>query len=207
MNHYLNEFLSLQCAPDVLATVGYMGKKADKEITEAMAIIKRLRTITLREPNRYDLIDICSGNALVPVIAAHLLPIKNAIAMDKLPRQRNWHLAKRFFYQETDVYTALWTALDTPTILTAVHGCRDLAEEAVRIYNRIDAIRHLILMPCCVGNLPGAVLQFIKDAAGESVAWTTKLALQCEGRIRIGRDTGVLSPKNYVITASKEDGP
>ncbi len=35
MNKYLSRFLALKCAPDVLATVGNLGNKPEKEIMES----------------------------------------------------------------------------------------------------------------------------------------------------------------------------
>lgn len=203
---YVNEFLSLKCAPDVLATVGYLGNKPDKEITEAYAIIKKLKKIVLNEPNKYELIDLCSGNALVPIIAAHLLPINYSYAVDKKPRDRNWSNTLRFQYILEDIYNFNIGIKRSPTpsfILTSVHCCKNLAERAIELYNRTEEVKHLILMPCCIGNLDTSLLRFIKKEANDDLAWVTKLATQCKGDVHVSKDNFVMSPKRYVIHASK----
>lgn len=212
MSRYLTEFLSLRCSPDVLGSVGYLGNKPEKEITEAWAIIKKLRKITLRHPNKFQLIDLCSGNALVPVIAAHLLPTTHAYAIDKLPRERNWHLTDDFTYLQRDIHQLLETnqftqvLFNKPTIITSVHSCSKLAETVIQIFNEVPTIQYMFLMPCCIGRLDSSILQFIKKESNRDLAWVTKLALQCSENVNIYRDRWVLSPKNYIISASKKGG-
>jgi len=204
MSRYITEFLSLKCTPDILATVGHLGNKPEKEISEAWAIIRKLRKIVLRHPDKFQIVDLCSGNALVPVTAVHLLPIVKAYAIDKLPRDRNWHLARNFIYIKEDIYNIKTSLFNKPTILTAVHSCRNLAEQTIKIYNENDQIKHLILMPCCQGKLDNPILRFIKNEMNTDVAWALKLALQCGEGVRITKDKFVLSPKNYIISASKK---
>lgn len=205
MARYMNEFLSLRSAPDILGTVGNLGNKPEKEISEAWAVIKKLRKIVLKEPDTYQLIDLCSGNALVPVIAAHLLPITNSIAVDKLPRKRNWSNARNFEYLEMDIKNIPYsTFTGKPTIITAVHCCRDKAETVINMFNEITWIKHMILMPCCIGSLNSPILRFIKDQANSDLAWVTKLAMMCKGKLNISKDNHCLSPKNYIIIAKKE---
>ena len=205
MSKYVSEFLSLNCAPDVLAAVGFLGNKPEKEITEAFAILRKIKAITMREPNKYQVVDLCSGNALVPVLSAFLYKITRSFAIDKLPRDRNWHLVKNFQYVKEDIYNIHNDFILEPTILTAVHSCRDLAEQTIKIYNENENIRHLILMPCCIGNLDTSLLRFIKEQANGDLAWITKLAMQCKGKVSISKDNHVLSPKNYIIWARKEE--
>ena len=201
----MTEFLSLKCAPDVLGTVGYLGGKPEKEITEAWAIIKKLRKVVLKEPNKYQLVDLCSGNALVPVIATHLLPFTKTYAIDKLKRDRNWNHAKNFRYVTSDIEHISLSIFDKPTIITAVHCCRKTAETVINIFNETRDIKHMLLMPCCVGSLNSGLLQFIRNEANRDVAWITKLSLMCDNAVKISRDNHVLSPKNYIIMASKHE--
>lgn len=205
MSKYVSEFLSLKCAPDVLASVGFLGNKPEKEITEAFAILKKIKKITMREPDKYEVVDLCSGNALVPILSAFLYKVKYAFAFDKLRRERNWNLVNNFMYKVFDIYKIPNDWFSHPTILTAVHSCRDLAEQTIKIYNESENIQHLILMPCCIGNLDTSLLRFIKEQANGDLAWVTKLAMQCKGKVSISKDNFVLSPKNYIIWAQKED--
>lgn len=99
---YLDQFLSLKCAGDVLNVIAPI-QKAQKEISESMAIIHRLRSIALKNPMKSILLDICAGNALTSVIAAHLLPFKKVIAIDIKKRIRRWDSVRRFVYWQTDI--------------------------------------------------------------------------------------------------------
>jgi hypothetical protein len=159
----------------------------------------------MREPDKYQVVDLCSGNALVPILSAFLYKITNSFAVDKLPRNRNWDLVNNFQYCKEDIYNIHNNFILKPTILTAVHSCRDLAEQTIKIYNENENISHLILMPCCIGNLDTSLLRFIKEQANGDLAWITKLAMQCKGKVSISKDNYVLSPKNYIIWARKEE--
>lgn len=204
MSRYLDHFLKLNCAPDVLATVGNLGNKPEKEITEAMGVIKKLKQFVIKKPDTYQIVDLCSGNALVPVIAAHLFPIKKAYAIDKKPRERNWERTNNFEYLEKDIEQIPAILFEDPAILTAVRCCGSLAEKVIDIFNEIDAIKILIMMPCCIGSLNSGLLQFLKKEVSNDIAWVTKLAMKCEGKVSISKDNHVLSPKNYILTARKE---
>ncbi len=102
--HYSSSFLDLICAIDVLETTYPLGNKARKEISESMAVIQKMKKLVLDEPDRYTLYDLCAGNALTSVISIHLLPLRRAEAIDKLPRERSWHLAKRFDYNFVNIF-------------------------------------------------------------------------------------------------------
>ena len=205
MGKYLNRFLALRCAPDILATVGHLGNKPEKEISEAFAVVREIRKITLKTQDHFQVVDLCSGNALVPVTAIHLLPITYAYAVDKLPRERRWDLANNFKYIQKDIYEVDHTMFTKPTILTAVHSCRDLAEQTIQIYKKYHQIKHLILMPCCHGKLDNSILNFIKKEATGDLAWVVKLALQCGENVRVTKDNHILSPKNYIIIVGKNN--
>jgi hypothetical protein len=204
-NRYVNEFVSLKCAPLVLETVGHLGNKPDKEISEAMGLIKRIKKFALKNPNKFQVVDLCSGNALVPVIAAHLLPITKSYAIDKLNRKRQWNVTKNFEYHITDIYdNRMHKFFKVPTILTVVHSCKSLAEEAINIFNKYDQIKFLALMPCCQGSLNSSFLQFLKAESNSSIAWTSKLVSQCNGSVNVYKDKYIISPRNHIITSKKE---
>lgn len=196
---YVSEFLSLRCSGDVLNIVSPMGKSVEKEITESMGMIKLLRNITLKEPGRYNVFDICAGNALTAVIATFLLPINQAIAIDKLPRSRNWQEVRRFTYCFQDIFEIDPRIFDQNSIIIAVHPCMKLAQKVVDLYNNSDA-SHLIIMPCCEGRIDQHY-GFICERLGKYVGWCCELAHLCNGVMR--EDRGITSPKNIIITASK----
>jgi len=198
---YVSEFLSLKCAGDVLNICSPLGSKAEKEITEAMAIIRRLRRPVLNRPMKYRVLDLCSGNALVPVIAIHLLPVVSAAAVDKRERNRQWHRAQRFTYHKMDIRSPdVYSLVDKNTIITSVHPCQDLATRIVEIYRNSQAAG-LLLMPCCIGNI-NQLPQLIHERLGRYLIWTWQLADKAGGNFSI--DNKILSPKNAIISAWKK---
>src|SRR3990167_7276029 len=104
MNKYLEEFLSLNCAGDVLNVVSPV-TRFEKEITEAMAIVKQVKKIVFADRSKdYIVVYLCAGNALASVIIAHLLPVLKVIAIDKKARQRNWSSVRKFAYINGDIF-------------------------------------------------------------------------------------------------------
>jgi len=200
-NRYVSEFLQLKCAGDVLQCVGPM-KKADKEISESMAVIHRLRAITLAEPMRYGLVDLCCGNALASVTAVHLLPVKWAVAIDKRPRKMG-RVPDRFQRIEENIMSGLSLppyAWDSPFVIVSIHPCQGLAERVVELYNRHEAARHLIMMPCCVG--PHVPLPAFMGV-GRYREWCWRLYEKAHEKGNGAADENVMSPANIVIAKRK----
>jgi len=205
MNKHIQQFLSLRCAGDVLNAC-YPINKAEKEITEAMAMVQKIKPIVLETKNHYLLVDLCAGNALTSIIAVHLLPILGAVAVDKKPRIRHGYLnVKRFHYYDWDIYTdALTKYIDLtlcPVILTATHPCSNLASRIIDLYFSTDLVRHLVLMPCCEGKTLWQYPEIIRDKLGAYWTWSMDLALRVNGRLT--EDKNILSPCNAIILASK----
>ena len=200
MNKYISEFFNLKSSGDVLNVV-YPVLNMQKEITESMAVMRHIRKITLKEPMKYTLYDLCAGNALTSVIAVHLLPIKKAIAIDKKVRKRKWHLAKRFSYINEDIFSVHPTYFEKDAILIGVHACTNLTDRIIELYQQ-SAAKYLILMPCCVGKIKINYPDIIKAKLGKYMIWCWQLSNKCNGRFSI--DEHVLSPKNIIITAKKE---
>jgi len=201
MAKYIQDFFSLKCSGDVLNAVSPIGNRAEKEITEALAILKSLRGFILKSSTEYNILDLCSGNALVPVLSAFLFPISKATAIDKKYRDRKWYLVKKFQYVELDIYDdRIYEFVDSKTIITAVHPCKNLAKRTIEIYQKSEA-EGLIIMPCCEGSLTQKYPQYIKDKLPSYDLWTWELANLVEGNIH--KDIHCLSPKNLVIEARK----
>jgi len=155
MSEYMERFLSLKCSGDVLNAVGSM-HKPEKEITESMGIIKHLKSIVLLEKMKYSVIDLCAGNALTSILAIHMLPIKEVIAIDKKKRSGHYEKVKRFRYYEMDIKDCAYAISDT--ILIAVHPCKT-ADFIVDIFNDTPRAKHLIMMPCCNGDFKDFMLK------------------------------------------------
>ena len=174
-----------------------------------MAIVRRLRPIVLKEPNKYGLVDLCAGNALASVIAAHLLPIKWAIAFDKKLREgRHYELVKRFKYRKADIFQPVDTWLrclpPDPFIVISIHPCKHLAERCIYVYNETKAAKMLFLMPCCNGKLKDKYPRVLIDACKPYLLWAYDLTTWTDGRVSLIRDKNVMSPKNIIIRAVKK---
>ena len=200
MTKYLGKFLSMDCCGDILNIVTPISH-APKEITESMAIIERLRGEVLPNPMKYQILDLCAGNALTSLTSVFLLPVKQAVAVDKKKRNRDYHKANRFRYVELDIFTdETFNFIDENTIIISVHPCRGMAARVVEIYNNSPA-RSLYLMPCCIGKYRIPAKQFLCENLGKYQAWCYYLASLCNGSIEI--DANCISKVNAVISAHK----
>ena len=201
---YVSEFLALKSSGDILNAVTPLNN-AEKEITESMGIIKRLRSIVLAEPMKYRVLDLCAGNALTSVLAVHLLPIKEAIAVDIKPRERpGYQAVKRFTYVTGDIrehHRMAFPDSHKDIIVISSHPCK-LARRVIEIYNKTSA-KAMIIIPCCEGPLKRQYPQILKEKMGAYIRWCFDLALDCEGSLTV--DKKILSPKNCVIVAKRKD--
>jgi len=198
---YANQFFSLKCSGDVMNSVGYLGHKPIKEISETMGVMKYVRRTVLKNSKHpMVLYDLCAGNALTSVLAVHLFPFQKAIAVDKLPRDRNWKRVERFEYHTADIFSLQPEFFEEGSVIVAVHACTNLARRVVELYNTSKA-KYLILMPCCHGRLSERYPELIIEKLGKYILWAWDLAKQCNGHIV--EDLNVLSPKNCIVTAVK----
>ncbi|MFA6712133.1 MAG: methyltransferase [Candidatus Caldatribacteriota bacterium] len=198
---YISEFLNLRCAGDVLNVCTPLGNNAAKEITETMGVIKVLRDIALKNPRKYVLYDICAGNALTSVLAAHLLPFYRVEAIDKEWRERRWDEVKGFYYTKKDIFKLPFSFFCHESIIISIHPCGKLAKRIIELYNNSFA-EYLILMPCCEGSLSGQY-QLVEEKMGKYFAWCLELQTKCKGTTSMYRDYNIKSPKNYIIIANK----
>lgn len=197
---YISEFLSLDCAGDILNIVSPL-HKSEKEITESMAIITRVRDEVLQKPMKYNVVDLCAGNALTSITSVFLLPVSHAVAIDKYKRNRNYTHARRFEYVGMDIYCEdVYKYIDRETILISVHPCRSLAIRVLDIFLRSHA-KSVYLMPCCAGRYEIPMKRFLLDRLGRYHTWCYYLASRCNGDISI--DDKCLSEKNAIITVHR----
>lgn len=204
---YVGEFLNLKCAGDVLNAVNPLGNKAAKEISESMAIIKKVRPVVLKEPMKYCIVDMCAGNALTSVLACFLLPIMGATAWDKRHRKRRWDTVRGFKYVEGNItdYVLLHNQKN-PLIVISVHPCKDLAITVVELYNKWDCMKHLFMMPCCKAQLPKEFQMkgILAERLGTYEKFCVGLA-NMAGGVAV-RDEKCLSPCNGIVIAHKNEG-
>lgn len=199
MTAYIDQFLHLRCAPDVLGIVGKIAEPS-KEISEAMTIISRLRDPVLGKKMYYTVVDLCAGNTLTGLLIAHLLPVKQVIAVDKKRNDRQWFRANRFTYVQADIYNEPTWLPNEPTILVSSHPCK-LATRIVEIYNQHDSCMGLVMIPCCKGTLK--LPQFLIGKLGKYLAWCYQLATDVGGKVEV--DKQCLSPCNGVVVALKKE--
>jgi hypothetical protein len=208
-NKYIKEFLSLRCAGEILDIL-YPINKTGKELSEAMSIRKSIKGMILQNPDQYSVIDLCSGNALLPVLTSFTLPTKMNIAIDKYVRDREWSRIRKFKYVNLNI-----SSLDLDkfaedegcgdVILTSIHACNKLAKHIIALFQSSKKAKHLFLMPCCEGKLEKTYslrgLNFPRY-----VHWSMELALGLDvNTTTIKRDPYVISPKNIIIYSRKEE--
>lgn len=201
---YVDYFLNLKCASDVLEIVSPINAGPAKEISEAVTIVKRLRKETLKNPMKYNILELCAGNPLPSMITVFTQPVDYVVAVDKRKVLRKWERVNRFRYETMNIYTDdVFKLINENTIIISSHPCKELAKRIVQLYLNSPA-RSLYLIPCCVGkHIPGDFPQkdFIKSNMGNYKAWGMHLAFMCNGKIE--QDNKCLSPKNLIITAKK----
>lgn len=197
---YIKDFLRLKCCGDVLNVVHPLGNKTHKEITESMGMIKKIKGLFISNPMKYNLLDLCAGNALTSVLAVHLLPVKKATAIDIKLRNRRWGNAQRFEYINDNIFNPLLEDfIDENTIIVSVHACSNLAHRIVEIYKKSKA-KALFLMPCCLGRLEHKYPQVIEDKLGNYALWAWDLARDLEN-YNLVEDKNIMSPKNIIISS------
>lgn len=203
--NYVDEFLNYDCAGDILNIIPKQ-KKYQKEITESMSVIKRIKNKVLEYKMEYSILDLCAGNALTSVLSVYTLPVKMAYAIDKKKRKGNYENAKRFQYLEQDINTnnfANWfSSKKGKFILIAVHACSNIAITIIDIFNCFTNIKGLYLMPCCVGNMKDHDY-FLRNKLGKYIAWCYQLKSYIHVHSRIIEDKKILSPANIIIEAWK----
>lgn len=211
----LDHFLNLRCAPDVLAAVGGLGNRAAKEVTEAMAVVIRASKLLRALPGA-GLLDVCSGNALVPVLALHWLgSLERAWALDVKPRQgRHFERVRGFEYVMRDLHELtreMDPPGDGPLVLTCCHGCCDLATAAAELYVRCERVRGLVMMPCCVPQKFAVEArrrypaEMYSGDGAQYRLWALRLADAVNGTLRF--DHRVISPRNALVVAAKDGCP
>lgn len=206
MNRYVDEFLNMCCSGDVLNAVSRMSF-AQKEISESMGIIKKLKPIVLKDPMKYNVVDLCAGNALTSVLAVHMLPITKAVAIDKKKRKGNYKAVKRFEYIEADITTmgiyASKEIYTMDTIIISVHPCKT-ANIIIDIFNETPTAA-LIMMPCCNSTYHDVKCNaWLKTKMSTYDLWTLHLMQNIrESEVKIVTDSYVLSPKRNIIVANK----
>lgn len=210
---YIEEFYKLTCHPDILDIVMPV-LNLKKEISESFAVLKYIRSIALKNPDKkYIIYDLCAGNALTSVSAAFLFKNVYSYAVDKRERDRKWDKCRNFKYINSDIVNEDWSYLirqgravwDYIPIIIGVHACRHLAKRIIEIYNTTEEAEHLILMPCCSGPMKGfRIPDIITQNLGNYMKWSLYLHSITKGDKRLVIDNHCISPKNAIIISKKD---
>lgn len=117
-NKRLNKFLKLKCAGDVLNSLAHLSNPIE-EIVLSMTLLDEVRSKILRHPDRYTLVDVAAGNGVVTVLAAYLLPVKEAIAVNSKVRKTPVNVRKFKMIEADIAKDAFWESLPQPYICLA----------------------------------------------------------------------------------------
>lgn len=196
---YMDQFMTYKCAGDVLNATGPM-KNGPKEVSEAMAMCNQFRRITLDDPMEWTLLDLCAGNGLTGLLAAHLLPFKEVFAVDLRPKSVPATVKRytRIACNLNDLPTEL---LSRPKlVVSACHACCRAAEDVIEQYNLAVGPKRLVLMPCCVGaqRYDIKVPALLRSKLSKYELWCWYLSQLAEGDL--ARDPRVQSPCNCLVT-------
>jgi len=200
---YINQFLTLRCAGDIVNILQPISSGAAKEVSEAWTILKRLRKQVLKaEKGYYNLVEFCAGNPVSGLISHFCLPFSWAVSIDRRVIERNYSKVERYSYIKKDIYDKDITKyINDKTLIISSHPCGELAVRIIEIYNKTEAAG-LYLIPCCEGTIPKfSQKQFLLEQLGRYHLWSYWLATQCCGKIEI--DKKCISPKNCIITTTR----
>lgn len=201
-NPYLKSFLNLKSAPDILSVVGNLNK-SEKEITESMSIIAKLRDKTIKNPMKFTVFDICAGSGLTGIMTAFVLPVKEVIGIDIKEKilRKEFSSVKRFIGKQMDILKENIEG-NNETIIVSSHPCGFLAERIIDIFNNGKFVG-LIMIPCCIGTIShGYIYSLIKQKISRYDKWCIHLANGIKAlNVDIQQDKKCISPCNNVITA------
>jgi len=204
---YVEMFLRLRCSSDVLGLLSPIGSGYCKEISEAMAIRNRIRNITLDNPMKYNIVELCAGNPIPSVLSIFSLPVSRAVAIDKRKVGRKYARIRRFQYIEKNIYDEdIVDLIDENTIIMGSHACKNLTPRIIEIYKNSKA-SHLVTIPCCVGDIDS---EFIKtysnslEGMNKYSKWCYYLQHLMNGKpYELEFDKDCLSPCNGIIYNNK----
>jgi hypothetical protein len=198
--NYNDMFLKLKCSTDVLNAV-YPLTRPRKEISESMAIIQKIKGLILKYPGRFNIIDLCAGNALTSIIAAHLLSITDAKAVDVRVNPRDLTGVKKFTYCNLDILNQI-KSFGVNSIVISSHPCK-LATKIIELYN-LSKSPAICIIPCCFGEWDLPNRHFLQNFAPNYDLWSYYLStLIKDSEVRVVKDHRILSPCNDVIYAER----
>jgi hypothetical protein len=201
---YVEMFLRLRCSSDVLGLLSPIGSGYCKEISEAMTLREKIRKLTLDNPMKYNIVELCAGNPISSALSLFSLPVSRAVAVDKRIVRRKYARIRRFEYIEKNIYDDdIIDLIDENTIIMASHPCKNLAIRIIEIYKNSKS-PFLIIMPCCVGDVSDEFKKKYSNSIfrlDKYKTWCRYLQYLTNGRpYELMRDRNCLSPVNCIVS-------
>ena len=229
-NTYINRFknLSLSKKPIFQHLKEKYGSSFDKEVTEAVAVLKHIRKLIYQHPDA-TIVEVGSGRGLLTAMLAELYPDKKIIAVDK----NRWlnttvydNYADRVAFYNLDIHSEEFYNIlrrEEEVIMVGVHLCYGLAISFINIYNDFDNVKAGILIPCCMKirmipeefrkqfnylkriyiDLPGMKRVRMNHDQIRYLQWCLYLCSLYIYPVKYHFDRNILSPKNCIIVSKK----
>lgn len=230
VNPYLNRFknLSLSKKPIFQHLREKYNGSFDKEVTEAIAVLKHVRKLVYQYPNAA-ILEVGSGRGLLTAMLAELYPNKKIIAVDKnklLNTSVYDHYKDRVTFYNLDVHSEAFTDIlrrEKEIIVVGVHLCYGLSISFVNLYNDFDSVKASVLVPCCMKprmipeefrkqfsylkriyvDLPGLKRVRMSHDQIRYLQWCLYLCSLYIYPVKYYFDKNILSPKNCIIVSRK----
>ena len=195
-------------------------RKLDKELTEAYSAYRQIKHLLQNsqfDPSQLLFFDICSGKGYLSVLLAYEFPESQIYMIDNDEKMNVEHL------QSIPNISLLSWNLRSPkyvsdlskmipdgkyAMMVGIRLCGVLSQIFVDSFNRLDAIRWFVLVPCCIPKCEEELKQRAKlEKLNNYGLWTLRVvALVDKEKIQftsVCMDDCVLSIKNNYIVAAK----
>ena len=156
MKRYINEFIKLRCASDLLGLSLFPNAK---EITESMAAYRAVFVHILRDKGKElgdpSIAVVSVGDGCVPRTAALFAFRSNwqCFSVDPLMKKTDWNIKRLTVFQGKIEDFHLDCSIFSAVIILLVHSHATVRASLDRI---TGTVRHLIAIPCCTPHeLPG----------------------------------------------------
>ncbi|NPB06374.1 MAG: methyltransferase [Aquificae bacterium] len=183
-----------------------------KEITEAYAVRSRLKGYLIKDPE-FTVVDVGCGKGFLSTFVALMHPRSRVIALDidESADRTHFERLKNVEFKRVDIMSEEFERVIReagPKVLMAgIHLCTDLAVRFLEVFKRSPNVKAAVLMPCCVGEFPRERYRLLIDEGKLYEAWCLHLAnlLGPEFKVKTVRDENVLSPKNVILHAERQE--
>ena len=203
-----------------------------RELTEALAMLDRLRRITAHTPDdSWHILDLCCGKAFFATIVGVLHPDYLVHCLDKQPPTYIPHfdavpsLAQTVRYVRADVLAAgfgervaelIAANHGRRVVILGMHLCGQLSLRAINLLRSTPRVAALVLSPCCLpaakdaNGAPPSVYA-TREPAEQYERWCdyleAKVADAAATCIECSREveTAMISQKNVVLSAVRAD--